>query len=96
MEDFGAGELIIQSIDQDGKMSGYDHVISISVAKKISIPITVLGGAGSMEDIKVLHAQNPFNGYAAGSLFIYQGKHKGVLINYPSQKEKNNSVFNFK
>jgi len=96
MEDFGAGELIIQSIDQDGKMSGYDHAISISVAKKISIPITVLGGAGSMEDIKVLHAQNPFNGYAAGSLFIYQGKHKGVLINYPSQKEKNNSVFNFK
>jgi imidazole glycerol-phosphate synthase subunit HisF len=88
MEDFGAGELIIQSIVQDGKMSGYDHAISISVAKKISIPVTVLGGVGSMEDIKLLHEQYPFNGYAAGSLFVYQGKHRGVLINYPSQEIK--------
>jgi cyclase len=88
MEDFGAGELIIQSIVQDGKMSGYDHAISISVAKNISIPVTVLGGAGSMEDINYLHVQHPFNGYAAGSLFVYQGKHRGVLINYPSQEIK--------
>lgn len=88
MEDFGAGELIIQSIVQDGKMSGYDHAISISAAKKISIPVTVLGGAGSMEDIKSLHKQHPFNGYAAGSLFVYQGKLRGVLINYPNQEVK--------
>jgi len=88
MEDFGAGELIIQSIVQDGKMSGYDHAISISAAKKISIPVTVLGGAGSMEDIKSLHEQHPFNGYAAGSLFVYQGKLRGVLINYPNQEVK--------
>ncbi len=88
MEDFGAGELIIQSIVQDGKMSGYDHAISISAAKKISIPVTVLGGAGSMEDIKLLHEQHPFNGYAAGSLFVYQGKLRGVLINYPNLEVK--------
>jgi cyclase len=69
-------------------MSGYDHAISISASKKISIPVTVLGGAGSMEDIKSLHQQHPFNGYAAGSLFVYQGKHRGVLINYPSQEIK--------
>lgn len=88
MEDFGAGELIIQSIVQDGKMTGYNHEISAAVAKKISIPVTILGGAGSMEDIKSLHQQHPFNGYAAGSLFVYQGKHRGVLINYPSQEIK--------
>lgn len=88
MQDFGAGELIIQSIVQDGKMTGYNHEISAAVAKKISIPVTILGGAGSMEDIKSLHQQHPFNGYAAGSLFVYQGKHRGVLINYPSQEIK--------
>ncbi|MFM8243014.1 MAG: HisA/HisF-related TIM barrel protein, partial [Crocinitomicaceae bacterium] len=88
MQDFGAGELIIQSIVQDGKMTGYNHEISAAVAKKISIPVTVLGGAGSMEDIKSLHQQHPFNGYAAGSLFVYQGKHRGVLINYPNQEIK--------
>jgi cyclase len=88
MQEFGAGELIIQSIVQDGKMSGYDHAISISASKKISIPVTVLGGAGSMEDIKSLHEQHPFNGYAAGSLFVYQGKLRGVLINYPNQEIK--------
>lgn len=88
MQDFGAGELIIQSIVQDGKMTGYNHEISATVAKKISIPVTILGGAGSMEDIKSLHQQHPFNGYAAGSLFVYQGKHRGVLINYPSQEIK--------
>jgi len=88
MQDFGAGELIIQSIVQDGKMTGYNHEISTAVAKKISIPVTILGGAGSMEDIKSLHQQHPFNGYAAGSLFVYQGKHRGVLINYPSQEIK--------
>ncbi|MBM3186158.1 MAG: imidazole glycerol phosphate synthase subunit HisF [Bacteroidetes bacterium] len=88
MQDFGAGELIIQSIVQDGKMTGYNHEISAAVAKKINIPVTVLGGAGTMEDIKSLHQQHPFNGYAAGSLFVYQGKHRGVLINYPSQEIK--------
>ncbi len=88
MQDFGAGELIIQSIVQDGKMTGYNHEISAAVAKKISIPVTILGGAGSMEDIKSLHQLHPFNGYAAGSLFVYQGKHRGVLINYPSQEIK--------
>jgi len=88
MEDFGAGELIIQSVDEDGKMKGYDRQISIDIAKKITIPVTVLGGAGSMEDIFELNQMYPFNGYAAGSIFVYQGNHKGVLINYPSHETK--------
>lgn len=90
MEDLGAGELIIQSIVQDGKMMGYDHKVPLAISKITTIPITVLGGAGSMEDIKTLHELHPFNGYAAGSMFVYQGVHRGVLINYPSSVIKNN------
>ena len=92
MEDFGAGELIIQSIDEDGKMTGYNHEVAIAIARKTTIPITILGGAGSMEDIKALNQLHPFNGFAAGSMFVYQGKHRGVLINYPSHEDRINST----
>lgn len=88
MEAFGAGELIIQSIDDDGTMSGYNREISVGIAKQVSIPVTVLGGAGSMEDIRQLNEHHMFNGYAAGSIFVFQGKHRGVLINYPNQSIK--------
>ncbi|MFM7758728.1 MAG: AglZ/HisF2 family acetamidino modification protein [Crocinitomicaceae bacterium] len=92
MENFGAGEIIIQSINLDGKMCGYNRDFTTEIAQSVTIPITVLGGAGSMNDIKALHDQYPFNGYAAGSLFIYQGKHKGVLINYPNKEDIISSI----
>lgn len=92
MEDLGAGELIIQSKDEDGKMTGYKNEVAIAIARNTTIPITILGGAGSMEDIKALNKLHPFNGYAAGSMFVYQGKHRGVLINYPSHEIRINST----
>jgi cyclase len=92
MEQFGAGEIIIQSIDCDGMMAGYNYQESIEIAKLVSIPITILGGAGKLDDIKNVHKEFIFNGYAAGSLFVYQGVHRGVLINYP-EKEKKKELF---
>jgi cyclase len=92
MEGFGAGEIIIQSIEFDGMMNGYNYSESISIAKSITIPVTILGGAGKLSDVRSTHEQFIFNGYAAGSLFVYQGINRGVLINYP-EKELLKSLF---
>jgi len=86
MEENGAGELIIQSIDSDGMMNGYNYSESVAIAKTVTIPVTILGGAGELGDIAKTHKEFNFNGYAAGSLFVYQGVHRGVLINYPENK----------
>jgi cyclase len=88
MEDYGAGELIIQSIDFDGKMNGYNQDVSIEIAQNVTIPVTILGGAGSLKHIHELNEKFTFNGYAAGSMFVYQGKERGILINYPTIAEK--------
>lgn len=85
MEEKGAGELIIQSIDRDGKMNGYDHELIQSLSKAVRIPVVALGGAGSLDHMKALNSTCTINGLSAGSLFVYQGKNKGVLINYPEQ-----------
>jgi cyclase len=73
-------------------MNGYNYSESISIAKSITIPVTILGGAGKLSDVRSTHEQFIFNGYAAGSLFVYQGVHRGVLINYP-EKELLKSLF---
>jgi cyclase len=86
MEDYGAGEIIIQSIEFDGMMNGYNYSESISIAKSVSIPVIILGGAGNISDISKVHKEFIFNGYAAGSLFVYQGVHRGVLVNYPDKE----------
>ena len=84
---YGSGELIINSIDRDGTMKGYNLDYLDKLNNVIKIPITLLGGAGSVDHF--LQAKNKFkiSGLAAGSFFIYKGKHKGVLISYP-KKEK--------
>jgi cyclase len=85
----GAGEIVINSIDRDGVMKGYDLDLIAKVREKISLPMTVLGGAGCLEDIeKVIDAYGVI-GVAAGSLFVFKGPYKAVLINYPTQIEKN-------
>ena len=93
LEELGAGEIIINSIDNDGVMKGYDLVLIDKIAEKISIPITVLGGAGSLLDMKKVINKHNIIGVAAGSLFVFKGPYKAVLINYPSLSEKNN-LFN--
>jgi cyclase len=85
----GAGEVIINSIDNDGVMKGYDLDLIAKVREKITIPMTVLGGAGSLNDIEKVIDNHGVIGVAAGSLFVFKGLYKAVLINYPTQMEKN-------
>ena len=85
----GAGEIVINSIDKDGVMKGYDLDLIAKVREKISLPMTVLGGAGSLSDIEKVIDQHGVIGVAAGSLFVFKGPYKAVLINYPTQLEKN-------
>ena len=84
----GAGEIVINSIDNDGMMNGYDIDLISKVKAATQVPVTALGGAGSLEDIGKLIHRHPIIGAAAGSLFVFKGKYKAVLINYPNHKEK--------
>ena len=90
VEQLGAGEIIINSIDQDGVMKGYDFNLIDKISETISIPMTVLGGAGSIIDIEKVIERYGIIGVCAGSLFVFKGPYKAVLINYPTQIEKNN------
>jgi cyclase len=85
----GAGEIVINSIDKDGLMKGFDLDLIDKVREKITIPMTVLGGAGSLEDIEKVIDKHGVIGVAAGSLFVFKGPYKAVLINYPTQLQKN-------
>ncbi|MCT4223078.1 MULTISPECIES: AglZ/HisF2 family acetamidino modification protein [Elizabethkingia] len=89
-QNLGAGEIVINSIDQDGVMKGYDISLIDKAREKTSLPMTVLGGAGSLEDIKKIIDKHEIIGVAAGSLFVFKGKYKAVLINYPLKEEKDN------
>ena len=89
-QQLGAGEIIINSIDQDGVMKGYDLTLIDKIREKISLPLTVLGGAGSLEDIAKVIEKHKIIGVAAGSLFVFKGVYKAVLINYPTKAEKEN------
>lgn len=89
-ESLGTGEIIINSIDHDGMMKGYDMTIIQKIRDNISIPVTVLGGAGTLDHIGEVIKQYGIIGVAAGSLFVFKGKYKAVLINYPNPKEKQN------
>ena len=79
----GVGELVINSVDQDGVMKGYDFTLLDRVYKMTSVPLTILGGAGSISDITAAVEHYKIIGVAAGSLFVFKGKYKAVLINYP-------------
>lgn len=87
MEEKGAGELIVQSIERDGTMEGYDIDLIRTISQAVSIPVVALGGAGRNEDLVDGYRYGFANGLAAGSLFVYQDKRRGVLINYPEKKE---------
>ena len=87
-EELGVGEIVINSIDNDGIMKGYDIQLIEKMRKMITVPLTVLGGAGSLEDIGQLINKFGIIGAAAGSLFVFKGVYKAVLINYPAPNEK--------
>jgi len=88
LDKIGVGEIVINSIDRDGKMEGYDFTLIDMVRELTEVPITVLGGAGSIEDIKTVIARYKIIGAAAGSLFVFKGKYRAVLISYPNNFEK--------
>jgi cyclase len=87
-EALGAGEIVINSIDHDGVMKGYDLELAREIRKAVGIPMTVLGGAGSLADIGSLIKTCGVIGAAAGSLFVFKGSYRAVLINYPSNDQK--------
>ena len=89
MEKKGAGEIIIQSIENDGRMNGYDLNLIKRISENVNIPTIAMGGAGTLEDLKRAHTEAFATGVAAGSLFVYYGENKGVLINYPEKQEIN-------
>lgn len=84
----GIGEIVVNSIDNDGVMKGYDLDLVQRIREVVSVPLTVLGGAGSLEDIKTLIHEFGIIGACAGSLFVFKGVYRAVLINYPSSVEK--------
>lgn len=84
----GAGEITLNSIDRDGMMQGYDLELAARVREAISVPMTVLGGAGSARDLEALVRRLGIVGAAAGSLFVFKGIYKAVLINYPARAVK--------
>ncbi len=85
MERLGAGEIVVNSIDNDGLMKGYDLTLVEKIRKSISVPLTALGGAGSLHDMGQLIKRSV--SAAAGTLFVFKGVYRAVLINYPSRAE---------
>jgi imidazole glycerol-phosphate synthase subunit HisF len=88
VQKLGAGEIVVNSIDNDGVMKGFDFTIIDKIRQAVTIPMTVLGGAGSLEDISKVIEKYKIIGVSAGSLFVFKGVYKAVLINYPSKTDK--------
>jgi len=93
-EEYGAGEILLNSVDRDGTWSGYDTELIKKVTSRISIPLIASGGAGRISDFYDAVSKGGASAVAAGSMFVYQGKDLGVLINYPSRNELE-SILNF-
>jgi imidazole glycerol-phosphate synthase subunit HisF len=88
MQQRGAGELLINSIDQDGTMGGYDLELTDQIHAAVSLPITFLGGAGKHDDLRILISRYGLIGAAAGSLFVFKGALRAVLVSYPGVEIK--------
>lgn len=88
LQTLGVGEIVLNSVDRDGTMQGYDTGLVERLRERVRLPVTVLGGAGSLSDIEELYATQGIVGAAAGSLFVFKGKYRAVLINYPNRTEK--------
>jgi imidazole glycerol-phosphate synthase subunit HisF len=87
MEEKGAGEILINSIDRDGTMDGYDLGLIKSITQAVTIPVIACGGAGSIEDFSEAVKKGGASAVAAGSKVVYQGRNRAVLINFPGREE---------
>lgn len=87
LEDLGVGEILVNSIDKEGSMSGFDIELTKMLASELSIPVVASGGAGSLDHFKDAIHNGHASAVSAGSYFVFQGKHKAVLITYPDKIE---------
>lgn len=88
IKDIPYGELVVNNIDLDGLMVGYDLDMCNKVREITDLPLTFIGGAGSFDDLNKLVSRFKIIGAAAGSIFVFKGKYKAVLIQYPMPNEK--------
>jgi len=93
LENAGAGEIILTSIEREGTFKGYDIDLLKKVSEAVSIPVVANGGASQLEDFANAIVNGRASACSAGSFFVYKSKNRGVLINYPSQKELKEKVF---
>ena len=84
----GAGEIVVNSIDNDGMMQGYDLALAGQIRGAVDLPITILGGAGSCDHMRDAVAKLGTIGLGAGSLFVFKGQYRAVLISYPDAGER--------
>lgn len=87
MEQMGAGEIFLNSIDRDGTMTGYDLELTRRVTAAVGIPVIACGGAGTVAHFRDAVKQGGASAVSAGSMFVFHGKHRAVLISYPDQAE---------
>jgi imidazole glycerol-phosphate synthase subunit HisF len=92
LENAGVGEIVLNSIDNDGRMKGYNISMVENVFESINVPLTILGGAGKLDDIGDIIKRFGIIGAAAGSLFVFKGVYKAVLINYPTLAERDTLI----
>ncbi|WP_127519555.1 AglZ/HisF2 family acetamidino modification protein [Mesorhizobium sp. Z1-4] len=88
MERRGVGEIMINAIDRDGEMTGYDLDLVRSVAGAVSVPVIAAGGASSISDLQAAVTEADATAAAGGAMFVFQGKHRAVLITYPTEEER--------
>lgn len=88
LQEAGVGEIVINSVDRDGEMKGYDIDLALQMRAALKVPLTVMGGAGSLHHVSELLGACGVIGAAAGSLFVFKGQYRAVLINYPAPQQK--------
>ena len=93
VEDLGAGEILLTSIDREGTWSGFDYDMIKAVVDTVTIPVIAHGGAGKIEDIKKVVKESNASAVALGSMVVFQKKGMGVLVNFPEPTELESILF---
>lgn len=84
LEQLGVGEIFVNSVDRDGTRQGYDHDLIAGITAQVGVPVIACGGCSGLDDIKKAVRESGAKAAAAGSFFVFHGKHQAVLITYPS------------
>ncbi len=89
LQNLGVGEIFLNNVDLDGTMTGYDLDLVKKITSSVDVPVIACGGAGSLADIEKVVKQSNASAAAAGSMFVFHGKHRAVLISYPDYSALN-------